>query len=49
MFVLAPLLSLVLILPHALSANVTATCVALQAELPASSVFYPGEQIFPFS
>lgn len=49
MFALAPLLSLVLILPHVLSLNITATCATLEAELPESSVFYPGGQIFPFS
>jgi len=42
MFALAPLLSLVLILPHVLSLNVTATCATLEAKLPASFVFYSG-------
>ena len=49
MFALAPLLSLLLILPHVLSLNVTATCATLDANLPASSVFYSGEKTSSFS
>ena len=44
MFALAPLLSLLLILPHVFSLNVIATCATLEAKLPASSVFYSGEK-----
>jgi len=44
MFALAPLLSLLLILPHVLSLDVTATCATLEAKLPVSSVFYSGEK-----
>ena len=46
MFTLASLLPLVLILPHVLSLDFTATCATLEAKLPESSVFYPGELTF---